>query len=89
MYARNQIETIDDLQTLRNLAQATVKATYRPDEAEEFFDRLSARYLKLQRRGKAFLLPSQKHFNLMQLSEMQGTMTYFGLECPSFSTKYY
>ena len=46
-YAVDQIEKINDVETLQLLTQALVSATYRPSNCQEFFDRLSSRYLAL------------------------------------------
>ena len=46
-YASKNIDKVNDMGTLSLLTQAIVAGTYRPENTNDFFDRLSARYLTL------------------------------------------
>ena len=48
-YASKMIDKVENMRTLSLLTQAIVAGTYRPEDATDFFDRLSTKYLTLQR----------------------------------------
>lgn len=79
-FAAASIEKIRKTETLKRMTQALVTSNYKPADAAGFFSRLCGRYLDLARQDSEALVNAvARHKNLRKLSELQHSITYFGI----------